>query len=223
MSTHYTILGNHNFGLGLLIENLWSVHGPDLGIDVIKMIDDSENDIHSFEFKHPEIPTQILHYNEWSKNDNTTYLNSGMSGNSQKKIFTFFKDRFDVDMHQYGHCFHSSSVIASSVKSGHGISLSPHVTIAPFSQLGNFIFVNRNSSIGHHVVIENYVVISAGVTITSRTIIGEGTYIGAGATILDGIKVGKNTMIGAGAVVTKNIPDNVVAYGVPAKVIRKNS
>ena len=44
-----------------------------------------------------------------------------------------------------------------------------------------------------------------------------------GANVIDGINIGKNTIIGAGSVVTKPIPDNVVAYGAPAKVIRNNN
>jgi acetyltransferase-like isoleucine patch superfamily enzyme len=44
--------------------------------------------------------------------------------------------------------------------------------------------------------------------------------IGAGSVVLDKIKIGKSSIIGAGSVVTKNIPDGVIAYGSPAKVIR---
>ena len=40
--------------------------------------------------------------------------------------------------------------------------------------------------------------------------------------IIDGIKIGRNSVIGAGSVVTKDIPDNVVAYGNPCKIIREN-
>ncbi len=45
-------------------------------------------------------------------------------------------------------------------------------------------------------------------------------WIGGSVTILSGVTVGNNVVIGAGAVVTKDIPDNCVAAGVPAKVIR---
>ena len=48
-----------------------------------------------------------------------------------------------------------------------------------------------------------------------------GAWIGAGAIILPGVIIDKGSVIGAGSVVTKNIPDNVVAAGVPAKVIRE--
>ncbi|NIF31117.1 N-acetyltransferase [Enterobacter sp. Cy-643] len=45
--------------------------------------------------------------------------------------------------------------------------------------------------------------------------------IGANATILPGITIGENSMVGAGAVVTKDVPDNVVVVGNPAKIIKK--
>jgi acetyltransferase-like isoleucine patch superfamily enzyme len=43
-----------------------------------------------------------------------------------------------------------------------------------------------------------------------------------GVNIINGVKIGNNTVIGAGSVVTKDIPDNVVAYGNPCRVIRPN-
>lgn len=49
--------------------------------------------------------------------------------------------------------------------------------------------------------------------------IGDNTNIGWDATIMPGVSIGHNCIIGCGAVVTKNIPDNSVAVGVPAKVI----
>lgn len=51
--------------------------------------------------------------------------------------------------------------------------------------------------------------------------IGDDVWIGGNATILPGITIGNNVVIGAGAVVTKDIPDNSLAVGVPARVIRE--
>lgn len=52
-------------------------------------------------------------------------------------------------------------------------------------------------------------------------IIGKNVWIGANVVILPNVKIGENTVVGAGSVVTKDIPDNVVAFGNPCKVIRK--
>lgn len=51
--------------------------------------------------------------------------------------------------------------------------------------------------------------------------IGDDVWIGGNVTILPGVSIGNNVVIGAGAVVTKDIPDNCLALGVPAKVVRK--
>ena len=53
-----------------------------------------------------------------------------------------------------------------------------------------------------------------------ETVIEEGASIGAGSIILGGIRIGKNVMIGAGSVVTKNIPDNELWLGNPARFVK---
>ena len=50
--------------------------------------------------------------------------------------------------------------------------------------------------------------------------IGKNVWIGAGVIVLPGVNIGDNSVIGAGSVVTKDIPENVVAYGNPCKIIR---
>ena len=51
-------------------------------------------------------------------------------------------------------------------------------------------------------------------------IIGDYSWLGAGVIVLGGVEIGSGAVIGAGAVVTKNIPDNAIAFGVPARVIK---
>jgi len=57
--------------------------------------------------------------------------------------------------------------------------------------------------------------------ICSHVKIGNGAFIGAGTTIIDHVTIGENSVIGAGSVVVKDIGANVVAFGNPAKIIRK--
>ena len=54
----------------------------------------------------------------------------------------------------------------------------------------------------------------------SETIVDDSASIGTSSTILCGIKIGKNAMIGAGSVVTKDVPENAVVAGNPAKIIK---
>lgn len=59
-------------------------------------------------------------------------------------------------------------------------------------------------------------------TQTAPVIIGDNVWIGGGSIILPGVKIGNNVVIGAGSVVTKDIPDNTIAYGNPCRPVREN-
>ena len=60
-------------------------------------------------------------------------------------------------------------------------------------------------------------------TQTAPVIIGDRVWIGGGAIIMPGVTIGDNVVIGAGSVVTKDIPSNSIAYGIPCRVVRENN
>lgn len=74
---------------------------------------------------------------------------------------------------------------------------------------------------------ENHVFAEAGKTIKAQGVdrtflaIGDNVWIGSGATITAGVTIGTGVVVAAGAVVTRSLPDNVIAAGVPAKVVRE--
>ena len=117
---------------------------------------------------------------------------------------------------------HSKSEISIYSELGVGIRIEPETVISAKTKIGNFVNINRGVNIGHHCNINDFVTINPGCSIAGHVLIGENTEICIGTTIIDGIKIGRNSVIGAGSVVTKDIPDNVVAYGNPCKIIRKN-
>ena len=61
----------------------------------------------------------------------------------------------------------------------------------------------------------------AGIEIAKPIAVGNNVWIGAGTIVLAGVEIGDNTVIGAGSVVTRSIPGNVVAVGVPCRVLRE--
>jgi len=65
--------------------------------------------------------------------------------------------------------------------------------------------------------------VSPNATLGGGAVLGAFSQLGLGAVILPGIRVGSRTIVGAGAVVTSDLPDDVVAVGVPARVLRSRT
>ncbi len=90
------------------------------------------------------------------------------------------------------------------------------------TRIGKSCLINKNCIIGHNSIVGDYSVLSPRVTIGGYASIGHSCFIGMGACIRDRIKIGNNCVIGMGAIVTKDIEDNSVVVGNPARLIRKN-
>ncbi len=87
-------------------------------------------------------------------------------------------------------------------------------------KMGDFNYINCNCSLSHDVTLENHVTLSPSVTICGSVTLKDNSYIGSNTTIRENLTIGKNSIVGMGSNVTKDVPDNVVAYGNPCKVQR---
>ena len=113
----------------------------------------------------------------------------------------------------------------------HRISEAFHVDAHPAAKIGKGVMIDHATGvvIGETAVVGDNVSILHNVTLggTGTTDgdrhpkIGDGVVLGAGATILGPVIVGTNVKIGAGSVVLQDIPDNSVAVGIPAKILRR--
>ncbi|MCQ4971870.1 sugar O-acetyltransferase [Lactococcus lactis] len=89
------------------------------------------------------------------------------------------------------------------------------------------IFVGNHVMFGPNVTIDTAThpvspdLRKRGAQYNKKVYIEENVWLGAGVIVLPGVRIGKNSVIGAGSLVTKDIPDNVVAFGTPCRVKRK--
>jgi sugar O-acyltransferase (sialic acid O-acetyltransferase NeuD family) len=137
-------------------------------------------------------------------------------------LFQEFRDKLGFLKDHYISVLHPTAVVSPASISEHGLFMEPLTVLSAFAKVGFGVCIKRNSSVGHHNVLEDYVCISPGVTLSGFVRVGEGTEIGSGTTVLHEVSIGRHCMIGAGSVVTKDIPDGMLAYGNPCKVIRFN-
>ena len=110
-----------------------------------------------------------------------------------------------------------TAIVSDSVSIDEGTVVMQGAIIQSSAKIGKHCIINTGASIDHDCVIEDYVHIAPGCTLCGNVKIGEGSLIGAGTVIIPNIQIGNWSVVGAGSVVTRDIPDNVVAYGSPAK------
>ena len=102
---------------------------------------------------------------------------------------------------------------------GNGCNILTGAIIESSVQLGIGCLVNLQVTVTHDCSVGDFVEFSPGTHISGGCSIGNFCSFGTGSVVLPRIKIGNNVTVGAGAVVTKDIPDNCIVVGIPAKSV----
>lgn len=116
---------------------------------------------------------------------------------------------------------HPQSTISPSARLGRGVTIAMGAIISTGTRIGNNVIINTGATIDHENEIEDHVHICPGCSLAGRVTVKRGAFIGIGSVVREYSTIGENTIIGAGSVVLEDIPDNVVAAGAPARIIKK--
>jgi sugar O-acyltransferase (sialic acid O-acetyltransferase NeuD family) len=116
-----------------------------------------------------------------------------------------------------------STIGRFDVEIGHGANIMTGVIITNSIKIGMASLINLNTTIGHDSVIGDFVEMSPGSHVSGNCKIGDYSVLGTNSVLLPKVKIGNNVIVGAGAVVNKDVPDNVVVAGIPAKIIKELS
>lgn len=137
--------------------------------------------------------------------------------------------------------------LGDRVQLGHHVVLREATVIGDDSVFGTLSMSEGRATIGHHVMVQTSVIVQAGMTIGDYAFLGPrvtttndhsirwyrhgmreelrspivefGARVGAGAILLPGVRIGRNAFVGAGAVVTRDVPENALVLGVPARIV----
>lgn len=184
----------------------------------IAFYDDVNHDIGDFLYnKFPILKNENQAIDFFKTNGNEFTIGIG-NPQLRYKLYNKFKDLggiFTSTISQY------AKIGSFDVTIGEGANILDDVKISNSVSIGKACLIYYNVLITHDNIVRDFVELSPNAILLGKVSIGSFTQIGANATILPNVKIGKNVIIGAGSVVTKDIPDNSMAVGIPAKVIKE--
>jgi UDP-N-acetylbacillosamine N-acetyltransferase len=122
---------------------------------------------------------------------------------------------------QFATVIHPRAIVAADASVHEGTVLLAGVVVNSAARLGAHVIVNTSASVDHECVIEDGVHLSPGVRLGGRVFVGRGSWIGIGTTVRDRVSIGAGSVVGAGSVIVDDVPAGVLAYGTPARVIKK--
>jgi sugar O-acyltransferase (sialic acid O-acetyltransferase NeuD family) len=212
------LVGHSEGGAGVVMDLANELFG--IGeFDLVKNVDFPDCDFSPdlYHIKH-----YFDHEYDFENNQDLKVQFGVQHSNIKSILFEHFLKYASIGKNRYLSILHQSSYVAQSAQFGEGLLLEPLAVISSYSKLGFGVSVKRSASVGHHAELGDFVNINPGATLSGFVSVGEGTEIGSGAVISNNISIGKRCLIGAGSVVTRDVPDGVIAYGNPCKVIRDN-
>ena len=184
-------------------------------LKIIGFLDDNFKNLRYDNIFNIPILGDLNNIDNFSKNEDYFFIIAIGSNEVRKKISEKYKEL------NYYTAIHPRSVISREVIIGSGTVVMANVVINPNSTIGKHCILNTSSVIEHDNELGDYVHISPNATLCGGVNIKDNSWIGAGSVVRQQIHIGKNVLVGANSVVVKNIEDNCVVVGNPAKKIKE--
>ena len=163
----------------------------------------------------PVLPKSFL----YQKHQKKLAVAIGIADPTMKmNIFTGLKKITDI---YFPTLIAPTAIVDESAELEEGCIISNFCLISIDVKLGQCVFLNTGSFIGHDTIIGQCSTLMTSSCISGSVVIGENTLIGSQTFILQELSVGKNVIVSAGSKVFCNVPENVTVFGNPASVIRK--
>jgi UDP-N-acetylbacillosamine N-acetyltransferase len=116
---------------------------------------------------------------------------------------------------------HPAATVARSALLGPGTVVMAGAIINAEAKVGAGVIVNTGAVVEHDTEIGDYAHVAPVAAMGGASRLGAFSHLGLGAVVLQCIQIGSRTIVGAGAVVVENLPDQVVAIGIPARIHRR--
>lgn len=153
--------------------------------------------------------------------DKDTYFSIAYVGlqnekNTYKKIA-----EFNIPADRYATLIHPTAIIPRGFcKIGNGVLMAPLAQLSPDTTVGDNCILLPNSFLGHDSTMDHFAHLATNAVVGANVKVGKAVHVGSNATIREKITIGDYSLIGAGAVVLKDVGENNVVVGNPARVLK---
>lgn len=174
-------------------------------------IDDDLNALENYEY-----PVKIIgRISDYKPNPQEQFVLSILDPKIKKQIANLLLKK---DARFYS-LIHPTAIIGHNVTLGIGAIVCPYCILTNDIAIGDFVFMNTNSTVGHDSRIGDYTSINGKVEITGNSEVGSECIFGVGAKLIPGRKIANGATVGAGSVVIRNVNSAKTVFGNPAKSI----
>ena len=154
--------------------------------------------------------------------DNDYYFFIAYVGMKREKE-TFEKiEKFNIPPHRYATLIHKTAIIPYGFCSiGYGVLMAPLSQISPDTTIGDNCILLANSFLGHDSTMKRFAHLATNSVVGANVVVGRGVHMGSNSTVREKVNIGDFSLVGSGAVVLKDVADNSIVVGNPAKELKQ--
>lgn len=187
------------------------------GINIVGFLDDDPKYVNQ-EVRGIPVLGKISKLETLKETDGVEAVYCPLGNNKLRVKFLTYARELGYETPNY---IHPSVLISPNVKIGNGVYILLGTTIMPYADIKDFVMISMGVHLAHHTILDEGVFLSTGCNFGASIHAHKYAYCGISSTIMTGLHdLGEDCLIGAGAVVIKDVPDNAIMAGVPAKLLR---
>lgn len=195
-------------GGGFAKEVIWLAQ--DCGYEVVGVLDDADN-VQNKKILGVDVLGKI---SDWKKHAQHEFILAIGSPRTRRIVF---EKMTELGLPKFATLIHPNVIASQQIKIGEGSIICAGCTLTVEIEIGTHCIFNLNITVGHESTIANFVTVAPMVAISGNVQLKDYTEVGTGAAIRQGITLEKGAMLGMGGILTKNIPENTIFLGNPAK------